>query len=174
MFITCALCFGFQYENVYERDVRLVYEGQNAIHQMIRYGFNKIRMKTNLFHVRASATSFQFYMQLVGLKIKTKLRYFLAQKSGVFKFYSGTASITNRHLKYFSDLFSMYYFIFNIYIHICSQIKAPSQSEITGRNKFFKQFSQDLRVTFYIPSNLYTWNDGGSLYNENLAYYYWT
>lgn len=27
--------FGFQYENAYERDVRLVYEGQNAIHQMI-------------------------------------------------------------------------------------------------------------------------------------------
>lgn len=81
MFITCVLCFGFQYENVYERDVRLVYEGQNAIHQMIRYGFNKIRMTPNLFHVATSYASFQFYMQLVGLQIKTKLSNFLAQKS---------------------------------------------------------------------------------------------
>lgn len=31
-----------QYENVYERDVRLVYEGQNAIHQMISNLHNKV------------------------------------------------------------------------------------------------------------------------------------
>ena len=33
--LTLCFLYCFKYENVYERDVRLVYEGQNAIHQMI-------------------------------------------------------------------------------------------------------------------------------------------